>query len=597
MKKKYSIWSNIKFIAKVSGNVDKGMIPTVFVLFVMTILISLLAIFMMPQILKAFMAGKELSEIIQVILFFGFGWLFCDAIFTYGSTIFRAKKIFFRLELLQEILLKSMRMSYPLTYSKEVGSIKEKSISSMNDNSSKIEKIWEYLIHLGAYSILTVLYVLLLSALPWPLIGLTILTTFLSFSVGKPLRRWRYDHKETEGKHLKHLYYVLRFSDNHQNIKDIRMFGLNQWLDDIYQSVMQLYDDFYRTATKKEILADGLAVLFQLLRNALTYYYLISMVVQGQIEVPMFLLYFNAQTKFAEDMSRLLTAVNLFYAGHLEISTIRQFLDYPEIFRFEKGRELIVDKNDIQIELRNVSFRYTEDGENILENINFKISAGEKVSVVGLNGAGKSTFIKLICGLLDPSEGEVLLNGINIKEFNRNEYYQIFSTVFQEHSVFAGRLSWNIANSLEQMDEEKLERAIALSDLTGKVNALKDGADTYIVKEVYHDAPEFSGGEMQKILLARAIYRDSPVLILDEPTAALDAIGEKAIYEKYNELTKGTMSLFISHRLASTQFCDYIVLIENKGIAEKGTHQELMKLNGRYRYLYDVQSKYYREEE
>ncbi|RRD94619.1 ABC transporter ATP-binding protein [Clostridiales bacterium COT073_COT-073] len=596
MKKKYSIWSNIKFIAKVAGNVDKGMLPVFFVLSLLTIAVSLLEVFMIPQVLKAFISGKELSEIIRVILYMGIPWFLADGGLGYLRTIFQAKKIYFRIELLEQILLKTLRMSYPLTFSKEVGSLKEKAIKSMNNNSSKAEMIWGYGIQIISYTCLISIYLLILSSLPLLLIVLTVITTFVSFYFGKGLRQWEYDNREIQGKYLQRIYYLFRFSDNYQNIKDIRLFGLGEWLEDLLRSSMRLYHDFCYQAGIKAILADSIDVLFQLLRNALTYYYLISMVIHGQVDVAGFLLYFQVQGKFAADMSQLLLAVNFFYASHLEISTARQFLEYPELFCFENGKEIMVDKENLQIELRNVSFRYTEDGENILENINFKMSAGEKISVVGLNGAGKTTFIKLICGLLDPSEGEVLLNGINIKEFNRRQYYRLFAAVFQEHSILAGKLSWNIANSMEEIDEKRLERAISLADLADKVSGLKAGVDTYIMKEVYDDAPEFSGGEMQKILLARAIYRDSPILILDEPTAALDAIAEKAIYEKYNELTKGTMSLFISHRLASTQFCDYIVLIENKGIAEKGTHQELMNLNGRYRYLYDVQSKYYREE-
>lgn len=598
-----SIWSggykcldNLKFIAKVAGNVDKEMLPTFFAISGLMILVSLLEIFMIPQVLKAFISGKELGEIIRLILCLGGAWLLADGGLGYLRTIFQAKKIFFRIDLLDQILLKTLRMSYPLTFCKEAGSLKEKAIKSMSDNSSKAEMIWDYGAQIISCACLLGIYVLILSSLPLLLIVLTGITTLFSFAFGKRLRQWEYDNRERKGKYLQQIYYLFRFSDNYQNIKDIRLFGLGQWLEDLFWSSMRLYQDFCHKACVKAILADSADVLLQLLRNGVAYYYLISMVIHGQVDVAGFLLYFQVQGKFAADMNQLLQAVNLFYASHLEISTTRQFLEYPELFRFENGRQLTADKENLQIELRNVSFRYTEDGENILENINFRISAGEKISVVGLNGAGKTTFIKLICGLLDPTEGEVLLNGINIKEFNRQEYYRLFAAVFQEHSVFAGKLSWNIANSMEEIDEKRLERAIALSDLTEKVNRLKAGADTYIIKEVYDDAPEFSGGEMQKILLARAIYRDSPILILDEPTAALDAIAEKAIYEKYNELAKGAMSLFISHRLASTQFCDYIILIENKGIAEKGTHQELMSLNGRYRYLFDVQSKYYREE-
>ena len=213
--------------------------------------------------------------------------------------------------------------------------------------------------------------------------------------------------------------------------------------------------------------------------------------------------------------------------------------------------------------------------------------------MVGANGAGKTTLVRLLCGLYDPDEGEVLLNGVNIKEYNRRDYYQLFSAVFQEFSLLAGEIGENVACFEQETDSYRMRDCMEKAGLAGKVEALPEGYGTHLVKEVYDDAVELSGGEQQRLVMARLLYKDSPVMILDEPTAALDAIAESDIYRKYHELSRGKSSVFISHRLASTRFCDRIILLRDGKVAEEGTHEELMTLGKSYAELFRIQSRYY----
>ena len=214
---------------------------------------------------------------------------------------------------------------------------------------------------------------------------------------------------------------------------------------------------------------------------------------------------------------------------------------------------------------------------------------------MGQNGAGKTTLVKLICGFYDPTEGAVLLNGTDIREFNRREYYALFSAVFQQFSVLDVTLAENVAQQ-ENIDMERVKACVDKAGLTGKVESLTQGYETHIGRLVYEDGVELSGGETQRLMLARALYKGAPMLILDEPTAALDPIAENEIYLKYNEMTKGCTSVYISHRLASTRFCDRIILIADGKISEEGTHDSLMEHGGLYTEMFEVQSKYYREE-
>jgi ATP-binding cassette subfamily B protein len=278
----------------------------------------------------------------------------------------------------------------------------------------------------------------------------------------------------------------------------------------------------------------------------------------------------------------------------MDITNIREFLEYEEIFLFEDG-DSIEQSEKYEIELKNVSYSYPNMDRPCIDHLNLKIKAEEKIAIVGLNGAGKTTLVKLICGFIEPDSGEILLNGKNIKEFNRREYYKIFSAVFQKHSILAASISANIAQSLTEIDLEKVEMCLEKSGLYEKVERLSEKCNTHIGKEVYDDAIDLSGGEMQKLLLARSLYKEASIFVLDEPTAALDPIAESEIYNKYNDLTWKKTAIFISHRLASTRFCDKIIFIEQGKIMEEGKHDELLEQRGKYYELFHIQSKYYQK--
>ncbi len=273
-----------------------------------------------------------------------------------------------------------------------------------------------------------------------------------------------------------------------------------------------------------------------------------------------------------------------------------EYLNWPEPFRFTGGTPVPAKADSgYEIRLSHVSYRYPESDKEIIHDMNLTLHPGEKVAVVGLNGAGKTTLVRLICGFLDPTEGTVTLNGMDIRSFNRPEYYDLFSAVFQDFSLMEASLAVNVAQAVHGIDEEKVQKCLSLAGLTEKVRALPKGIETPIGRMVYEDGVELSGGETQRLMLARALYKDGAILLLDEPTAALDPIAENDIYLKYNEMSQGKTSLFISHRLASTRFCDRILYMEDGIIKEEGTHEQLLAKGGGYAKLFDVQSRYYQE--
>lgn len=310
------------------------------------------------------------------------------------------------------------------------------------------------------------------------------------------------------------------------------------------------------------------------------------------------MLFFGAVGGFTAWVSGILGGFNTLHKQSLDISSVRECLEFPEPFKFEDGEPIKTEENRLyEIRLENVSYRYPGADKDTLTNVNLTLHPGEKLAVVGLNGAGKTTLIKLICGFLDPTEGRILLDGKDIRDYNRRDYYKMFSAVFQEFSLLAGTIATNVAQDSEGFDMERVKDCVEKAGLRKKIESLKDGYDTYLNREVFEDAMLLSGGETQRLMLARALYKNAPFIVLDEPTAALDPIAESEMYQKYNEMTSGKSSIYISHRLASTRFCDRIIMIADGRIGEEGTHEELLKAGGKYAELYEVQSKYYKEGE
>lgn len=272
------------------------------------------------------------------------------------------------------------------------------------------------------------------------------------------------------------------------------------------------------------------------------------------------------------------------------------FMEYSDAL--EKGSLPVPKNTSLTFTFKNVGFKYPRSETYVLKNINLTLSDKEHLSIVGLNGAGKTTMVKLLCRLYDVTEGEILLNGINIKEYNYEEYLKLFSVVFQDFKLFAFSIKDNIL--LKRQSEQsgdsdvKLTSIVKNSGLEEKISSLKDGINSIIYKGFDENGIDVSGGEAQKIAIARALYKDSPVVILDEPTAALDPVAEYEIYNHFDNLVGGKIALYISHRLSSCKFCDKIAVFSKDTIAEYGTHDELVKKDdGIYREMFMAQANYY----
>ena len=341
---------------------------------------------------------------------------------------------------------------------------------------------------------------------------------------------------------------------------------------------------------------DLVRVLMVHISNFAAYAYVIYLVTKGNIGAGDFVLYFGSIYQLSFAVRNVFDRYSGFNWLSNNLSYAREYLDTPDRTNRDEGEALPED--GCEIEFRNVSYTYSGASEPTIRNISFTLHKGEKLAIVGLNGAGKTTLIKLMCGLYNPTEGEILLNGKPVNAYNREAYFTLFSTVFQDIAVLPVTIAENIAGvRKEEVDIERVYACLKQAGLYEDVMRLPEREQTRLVKSVFENATEFSGGQMQKLALARALYQDGTVLLLDEPTAALDPIAEREMYYSYADFSKGKSCVFISHRLASTRFCDRIILIENGIITETGSHKTLMQQGGAYAKLFTLQSSYYNDQE
>ena len=303
--------------------------------------------------------------------------------------------------------------------------------------------------------------------------------------------------------------------------------------------------------------------------------------------------YVSVLTRLGDGIRDLMFMVsdNELYCAHL-----KKMYDYLDIPNHMYQGSLTVEKredNEYYIEFRNVSFKYPRTENYVLRNVNLKFKIGEKLAVVGMNGSGKTTFIKLLCRLYDPTEGEILLNNVDIRKYDYKEYMSIFSVVFQDFKLFSFGLGQNVSASFHY-NEELTKKCLEKAGFYGRLQSMKKGLETSIYKDLDEEGVEISGGEAQKIALARALYKDAPFIILDEPTAALDPIAEYEVYSKFNEIVQDKTAIYISHRLSSCRFCDVIAVFDDGQIVQRGVHDRLLQdTHGKYYELWNAQAQYY----
>lgn len=406
-------------------------------------------------------------------------------------------------------------------------------------------------------------------------------------------------HNDALAPTYRKINYMERITRNFDFAKDIRLFGMEEWFARIFKGLNKTYNDNFIQHHNRWIGCSFKMSILTLARDGILYGSLIYSVLYQGMKISDFILYVglvNTFTKAFTDWFSNMSFMNL-YTMHM--NDYRTYMDWQEKTPDkEKGEGTIKDikYDDYEFKFENVSFKYPGHDTYALKDINLTIKPGMKLAIVGINGAGKTTFTKLLMKLYEPTEGRILLNGIDLKQYNRESYFKIFSPIFQNVECFAFHVWENVSLTDEaHTDREKVKAVLKQSGLDEKINKYEKGIDTHLLKIFNKEGIDLSGGEKQRLAMARALYKGGDVMVLDEPTAALDALAEDKMYREFNRIVEGKTAIFISHRLSSTRFCDSIAMFDEGKIIEYGTHDELMNANGKYANMYNVQAQYYRK--
>lgn len=502
-----------------------------------------------------------------------------------------------RLMIIKERIAKTLDMEYEALETPEMLDRLQKAKRATAGDWQGVQGMMTYMQVMGVQIISVTIAVAIMTTFnPW-IIFIIVVLSFAQFLFFDYIRKK--DKKEMWDAMMPHwrkLEYMENVTTDFSYAKDIRLFGMQKYLA---KKQIDVYDEELRHWIKSRqywiyntIFAHGISLLRQLIIIG----WLVYSVVFNGLSIGNFTLYTASAAAFSNAINEILQALSALRERSAHTDDYRSFMDIPSAD--DKAQTIPIPPADkYTFEFKNVSFKYRGQEKYALKNVNLTLHAGEKLAVVGLNGAGKSTFIKLLLRLYDVTEGCILMNGTDIRKFDRKEYYELFAPAFQDVMVFAFPVAENVSMKEPfNTDKAEAEKMLRLAGLGDKLDKLEKGVDTELLKVLYDDGVDLSGGEKQKLALARALYKKSKIIVLDEPTAALDALAEFRLYQSFNELVGDRTAVYISHRLSSTRFCDRVAMFKDGEMVEIGTHDSLMEADGAYADMFRVQAQYYVED-
>ncbi len=593
--KEYGLWSNMRYVAKSMFRTEPKLRIIIAVLVISVTATRYLWTFISKFVIDA-VTGRQSITYLTVLML---GLFALQLVFTLAETWAQYDNWYRYISVrFVEIINKNrkfMTQRYQNIEDKDVMDCYQKAGNATNNNNNGVEGMMHVMENFATNLAVVIVGLVIMGTLSVPIVtGMALIAVFnfvVKNHTNKVCKKRIWDPLATWWRKDGYMSYT--FTD-FSAAKDIRMYGLKDYLIGKYRELSK-----ERLAAQKENelrwwVCGLIGNALWLIAESGLYAWLIYSVINKDLSIGNFTLYLGSAATFFNNVLAILDRVNDLLARSREVDDFRSFMDIDS--DIEEGGKSVPKSDKYEFTFEDVWFKYPGAENFALKNLNLTVKAGEKLAVVGLNGAGKTTFIKLLLRLYEPTQGRILLNDTDISEYNRQEYYRLFSPVFQEVCLFAFPLYLNVSMStVADTDKEKAIRCLEDAGMAEKLRELKNGADTEVLKVVEDDGVDFSGGEKQKIALARALYKNAPVIVLDEPTAALDAMAEARLYKEFDRLVSGRTAIYISHRLSSTQFCTNVAMFKDAEMVEYGTHESLLKAGGAYSEMFNVQAQYYVE--
>lgn len=591
------MFKTIRFLFKKILEYDFFMIP---IMIIYTILSSIYPFIwvIVPAKIISLVAKNQLSLMIQFLVIGGGLAIICVMGTSYLKGNYRMRMNNVRYNLIRDLMEYSLTMPYEYTLNPEQLTrieLADKSIRNPRQGAGGI-----ILTMLGLFGgiISSIGFLGLMSTLSLGIMIILFILVSLSFYFNSIAADFEETTWNKVGNYERQYFQTTNIMTDPSYGKDIRLYSLIDVLESYCNKLILQFKIISKSVSKKNFQMDGAIAVINIFRDLIVFGYISNLLLKDQIDASQFFLYTTGMTSLVvvlqesmkqissirKESNRFVHFINLMEEENENLKQVVDRMDLADI----------LDSSSVTIDIVNVSFSYPKANTNVLENLNLSIKSGEKMALVGENGSGKSTLIKLLCKFYKPDSGVIYLNGIDINEIPEHIYWDKIGVVFQDAMVFPFSIKDNITLE-EEVDENRLRNAIDDSSMKEIISGLSNGLDTVLLRILDDDGLDISGGQRQKLYLARALYKDNKFLMLDEPTAALDPLAEAALYEQYHLLTKEKTSLYISHRLSSTKFCDRVAYLKNGKITELGTHDELMNLNGDYKELFQIQAKYYKD--
>ena len=592
--KGYSVRQNLRYLIQGMNHQQKVLFPMLMV----HVVLSAFSVFYTPVLVKSVInqieRGGSTEELLMIIGIYVGGMLF----FEFSNGILKSQLwwriLNLRMSFLKLVMRKTMTVDYQKLENPNALDGYNKAMNSVNDETKGIEGMTHSLVELGTLLLQVIIASGIICTLnPLLMVVMAGIALVQFIPLDRTKQRDKKEVWDALAPYWRKDYYYNMVTKDFEYGKDIRLYHVENLLYDKQRKNNEDILNHTRHSRNLWLRCHSMLQGFKLLQEGILYTWLIYSVIEQNLSIGDFTLYIASVRNFSTAINQLLWKYAALRNQSNEVNDYRRFLEYGVEEEQRAGIPEIGERDD-EFVFEHVSFRYEGQEQYALEDINFTLHTGERLAVVGINGAGKSTLIKLLCRLYAPTEGRILFRGVDIQQINRREYFQLIAPVFQNVEMYAYTLAENISmKQLCDTDESLVRSSLKQAGLEEKVNELPKGIQTQMLKVLYDDGVDLSGGEKQKLSLARALYKEAEVVVLDEPTAALDALAEYEMYQNFDQFIGKRMAVYISHRLASTRFCDRILLLNNGRLVECGTHEELLALGGEYSKLFELQAQYY----